>query len=280
MILVTGATGQVGRGVVARLVGRGVRVRALSRRPEQAALPAAVEVVRGSVEDADSLRAALDGVERAFIVLSGDIDRQERSLAALTAAAGTLRHLVLLSSSAVLHPVPHAIKDNHVKAEEAIRGTGIPWTFLRPGPFHTNSLWWAKTIKEKGFARCLIGNNPGAPIDPDDIAAVAARVLTEEGHEYQSYELTGGELLTSGEQVRTLSDVLGREIEFLVATQAEATEVFTQLSGDRESSTTNIEALHSPKVPWGRPVDTVKELTGRAPRPFREWAAANAHQFR
>ncbi|MBB5802210.1 uncharacterized protein YbjT (DUF2867 family) [Saccharothrix ecbatanensis] len=279
MILVTGATGQVGRGVVTRLVGRGARVRALSRQPEKAALPAAVEVVQGSPDDADSLHAALAGVEKAFVVLTGDIDSQAQTLAT-AAAAGTLRHMVVLSSSAVLHPVPHAIKDNHEKAERAIRGTGVPWTFLRPGPFHTNSLWWAKTIQTRGVARCLIGNNPGAPIDPDDIAAVAVQVLSEEGHEYSSYELTGGELLTSEEQVRIIGDALGKEIEFLVATKSEATDVFTDLSWDREASTTNIEALHSPRVPWGRTVETVKEITGRAPRTFREWATTNAHLFR
>lgn len=276
MILVTGATGQVGRGVVTRLAGRGVRVRALSRQPEKAALPAAVEVLAGSAEDADSLKAALAGVDKAFVVLAGDIDLQARTLAA---AAGTLRHIVLLSSSAVVHPVEHAIKDNHVKAEQAIRETGVPWTFLRPGPFHNNSLWWAKSIRDKSVARCLIGNNPGAPIDPEDIAAVAVRALIEDGHENKSYELTGGELLTSGEQVETLRAVLGKDIEFVVATKPQAMDVFTQLSGDRESSVTNIEALHSPQVPWGKPLDTVKEITGRAPRTYREWAAANAHLF-
>jgi uncharacterized protein YbjT (DUF2867 family) len=277
MILVTGATGQVGHGVVTRLAGRSVPVRALSRQPERAALPAAVEVFRGSPEDADSLRTALAGVEKAFVVLAGDIDRQARTLAA---ASDTLRHIVLLSSSAVLHPLPHPIKDQHQKAERAIRATAVPWTFLRPGPFYANSSWWAKSIRDKGVARCLIGNNPGAPVDPDDIAAVAVHALTEPWHEYESYELTGSELVTSGEQVQVLSDVLGKNIEFVVATKAEAVDVFTQLSGDRESAITNIEALHSPQVPWGRPVGTVKEITGRAPRSFREWATANTHLFR
>ncbi|MFF3291985.1 SDR family oxidoreductase [Streptomyces sp. NPDC003023] len=278
MILVTGATGKVGREAAAQLAAAGRRVRALSRTPDQARLPEGVEVVAGSPADAASLTAAFEGVTAALVVLSGDVAGEARNVAEAAAGSG-VEHLVFLSSASVLHPDAHGIADEHRAAEEAVTGSGVATTFLRPGPFHANTSWWIRSVRERGAVRCWIGNNAGAPIDEYDIASCAVAALGDERHRGRAYVLTGPEVLTSREQARILGEVLGRELDFSVAPQEEVVDVFTGITGDRAAAVTNVAALHSPRVPWARPTDAVRELTGREPRPYRRWAQANAALF-
>ncbi|MGQ0840963.1 NAD(P)H-binding protein [Actinokineospora sp.] len=271
MILVTGATGKVGGRVLARLVARGLPVRALTRDPAKAEFPAGVEVATGSPADTDAMTAALDGVDAVFAVLVGDVAAQVGGFAAAVEAADT-RRVVLLSSSAVNHPVRHRIGDEHRAAEVALAAVAQEWTFLRPGPFHSNALWWVRSVRESGTVRCLVGNRPGAPIDPDDVAAVAVRALTEDGHAGMAYELTGPQVLTSGDQVRILARTAGRAIGFEVATEAQAVDTFAAIGGDRVVAEGNVAALRSRSVPWGRVDTTAERLLGRAPRRFHDWA--------
>lgn len=278
MILVTGATGRVGGEAVRQLATRGQPVRALTRRPAEAGLPPQVEVAEGGAHDARSLVRALDGVDTVFVVLVGDVEAQARNVAAALGETGRPVRVVLLSSSAVLHPVRHRIGDEHRIAEELVRPAAGTWTLLRPGPFHTNALWWARSITERGVARCLVGNQPGAPIDPADIAAVAVAALTGAGHDGAAYELTGPEVLTSREQVAILSRLLGQPIAFEVATKAEAVEAFAAVTG-LVAARTNVEALHSPQVPWSRATRTVQEVLGGPPRSFASWAEAHLGRF-
>ena len=278
MFLVTGATGKVGREAVDQLLALGHPVRALSRSPQEAGLPRGVEVVAGSPADPVSLAAAFDGVTAALVVLSGDVGGEAANVAAAARAAGTSR-IVLLSSAGVEHPMPHGIAQEHRAAEVVIEESGVPWTFLRPGPFHANTSWWIPAVRETGSVRCWIGNNPGAPIDEYDIASVAVVALTRDGHLGKSYLLTGPETLTSEEQARILGDVLGRQLEFSVAPPEEVVEVFTKITGDRPAAETNVAALRSPGVPWAGPTGAVRDLTGREPRPYRRWAVENAALF-
>lgn len=280
MILVTGATGKVGRHVVTGLLNRGHRVRALSRNPRRAAVPIGVEVVAGSPSDAESCAKALEGVHTAFVILVGDVETQAKEFAAALKRMTSRCRLVLLSSASVLHPLPHRISEEHRRAEELLSGTSTEWTFLRPGPFHSNALWWANSIRSSGRARCLVGNQPGAPIDPADVAAVAVRALTEDGHLNAAYQLTGAQVLTSAEQVRIIAEVIGQPVEFEVATKKETVATFTALGGDRRNAEANAVALRSSKVPWARPVHTAATLLGRPPRSFRSWAAEHAALFR
>ncbi|MEU4584476.1 NAD(P)H-binding protein [Kitasatospora aureofaciens] len=278
MFLVTGATGKVGREAVDQLLALGHPVRALSRNPEEANLPAGVEVAAGSPADPASLAAAFDGVAAALVVLSGDVAGEAANVAAAARAAGTSR-IVLLSSAGIEHPLPHGISQEHRASEVAIEESGVPWTFLRPGPFHANTSWWIRTVRETDSVRCWIGNNPGAPIDEYDIASVAVVALTQNGHLGKSYLLTGPETLTSEDQARILGEVLGRDLEFSVAPPEEVVDVFTGITGDRPAAETNVAALRSPEVPWAKPTRAVRDLTGREPRPYRRWAVENAALF-
>lgn len=279
MILVTGATGKVGRHVVTGLLAQGHRVRALSRTPRAAALPAGVEVVAGSPADAESCAAALAGAHAAFVVLAGDVATQAREFAAAVKAAGGGCRVVLLSSASVLHPLRHRIGDEHRQAEELLSGAAGEWAFLRPGPFHSNALWWASSIRDSGRARCLVGNQPGASIDPADVAAIGILALTGAGQPGATYQLTGAQVLTSAEQVQIIAEVIGRHIEFEVVTTKEAVATFTALGGDPDAAAANVAALRSPQVPWARPVRSAAELLGRPPRSFRSWVAEHAARF-
>jgi uncharacterized protein YbjT (DUF2867 family) len=278
MFLVTGATGKVGREAVDQLLALGHPVRALSRSPEEANLPEGVDVAAGSPADPASLAAAFDGVTAALVVLSGDVGGEAANVAAAARAAGTSR-IVLLSSAGIEHPMPHGIAEEHRAAEVVIEESGVPWTFLRPGPFHANTSWWIGTVRGTGSVRCWIGNNPGAPIDEYDIASVAVVALTQDGHLGKSYLLTGPETLTSQEQARILGSVLGRDLEFSVAPPEEVVDVFAGITGDRAAAETNVAALRSPEVPWARPTGVVRDLTGREPRPYRQWAVENVALF-
>jgi len=280
MIFVAGATGKVGGHVVTRLRRAGRPVRALSRNPERANLPAGVEVVAGSPADVEASAAALTGVDAAFVCLVGDVEAQAGAFAAAVRRVGGVGRLVLLSSSAVQHPVRHRIGDEHRAAEKLIVEVAPDATLLRPGPFHSNALWWAAAIREQSLTRCLVGNNPGAPIDPDDLAAVAVEALAPDGHAGRRYELTGPEVLTSAEQVGIIADEIGRAITFQVAAPDEVVAMFASITGDRSAAATNVAALHSPQVPWSRTTDTVERLLARKPRTFRQWVAANADLFR
>ncbi|MEV7503821.1 NAD(P)H-binding protein [Streptomyces sp. NPDC093018] len=278
MILITGATGKVGREAVRQLLGLGHGVRALSRRPETAGLPGGADVVAGSPADPVSLDDAFTGVSAVLAVLVGDVPAEAANIARAARRAGTGR-IVLLSSASVRHPLPHGIADEHRAAEEAVLRSGAAWTFLRPGPFHANTSWWSRTVRERGAVRCWIGNNPGAPVDEYDIASTAVAALTQDGHEGRSYLLTGPQTLTSREQTRILGDVLGRTLDFSVAPADEVVDVFAGITGDRTAAATNVAALRSPEVPWAKPTTAVRDLTGREPRPYRRWAVENAALF-
>ena len=279
MILVLGATGKVGRSVVDELVARGRPVRAVSRRPDTAGLPPAVEVREGSPQDVTALTAALDGVDAAFVVLVGDVEAQACGVAAAASVVGQLKRLVLLSSASVVHPVAHRIGEEHRVAEDVLSQVVPTVTRLRPGPFHSNSLWWAHAIRDTGRVRCLVGNQPVAPVDPADVAAVGVAALTTDGHAGRAYELTGPQVLTSADQVRVLEEVLGRPIGFDVATQEQAVGVFSAITGDPVTAAGNVRALHSPQVPWARVSPLGTEILGRRLRTYREWATAHRDLF-
>ncbi|HEV2669133.1 MAG TPA: NAD(P)H-binding protein, partial [Blastocatellia bacterium] len=195
-ILVTGATGNVGRQVVSQLLATGARVRALTRNPASAALPGEVDVVRGDLLDPNALYARLGGVEAVFLVWRSLADD---AAPFLNAVATRARRIVFLSSAAVRDDVEqqtNPIGKAHAEIEGLIEKSGLEWTFLRPGGFATNALWWwAPQIRMSDVVRWPYGAAAWAPIHERDIAAVAVRALTEKGHGGAKYFLTGGQSL-------------------------------------------------------------------------------------
>jgi len=281
MLLATGATGHIGRELVRELDARGAAFRILVRDPARAAgLPERAERVIGDLGTPATMAAALDGVERLFLLVPGiGIDHTEHAIAAAQAAG--VQHIVYLSSYAVIgDPIP-AMGRWHHEREQLIRASGIPATFLRPCGFMTNAFDWLPTLREAGYVLDPIGPGRAAPIDPADIAAVAAVTLTEDGHQGKEYLLTGGEVLTVAEQVRILAKAIGRDIEIrTVATPAEAVRFRYPHGAPQALADALIEGLNLMRADTtGVRSDTVQHILGREPRTFAAWCAHNAHAF-
>ncbi|GAA4609701.1 NAD(P)H-binding protein [Actinoallomurus liliacearum] len=277
MILITGATGNVGRHLVTRLSASGVRVRALTRDPEAAGLPAGVETVAGDLGRPESLEAALEGVDSVFLVWPF-LDA-EGAPAVLDAIKRRARRVVYLSSLGVddrAERQADLINQFHADLERAIEQSGLGWTFLRAGTFAANTLGWAEQVRTGDVVRYPFAGEK-AIIHEADIAAVAARVLTEDGHDGAKYVLTGPEALTTADRVRIIGEAVGRTLRF-EQTTAEAARA--SMLGDGWPPAL-VDALLS--GPDDRPAEvtaTVGELTGTPALTFRQWAAEHADAFR
>jgi uncharacterized protein YbjT (DUF2867 family) len=275
MLVVTGATGNVGGEVVAALAGREEGVRALVRDPAGAALPAGVDVVQGDLELPESLTPALDGARAVFLLGGwGDMPGLLRRFG----RAG-VEHVVLLTSRCVVGGMAdNAITRMWLDSEAAVRGSGLAWTILRPSGYHANALRWRAQLRQGDIVRAPWPDIAVAAIDPADIAAVAAVVLTGPGHDGAAYSLSGPEPLTPGDQVATLAAVLGRPLRYEPLSDEQAR---AEMAPDTPAP--YIDAFfrfYSGGEFDDSPVlDTVAQLTGRPPRSFAQWARAHADAF-
>jgi uncharacterized protein YbjT (DUF2867 family) len=280
-VLVTGATGRVGRALVGRLLEAGVPVRALTRRPAAAGLPAAVEVVAGDLTVPESLEAALRGVRAAFLLWTAP---PATAPAVIERLALHTRRVVLLSSP---HNVPHPFFQQpnpmarfHAELERLIASAGLESTILRPGMFASNTaIWWGPAIRDGDVVRWPCGAAQTAPIDERDIAAVAARALCEDGHGGAEYVLTGPESLSQAEQVSEIGAALGRTLRF----QELSPEEFRRETAGVWPGPVVDMLLAAWGAAIGLPAyvtSTVADVAGAPPRTFRRWAADHADAFR
>jgi uncharacterized protein YbjT (DUF2867 family) len=275
MKLVTGATGNVGREVVDSLLARDASVRAAVRDATGAGMPDGAEVVTADLESPETLTTALRGIDGVFLLGGwGDMP----GILRLVREAGVER-VVLLSSRCVIGGRPdNPITGMWLDSEAAVRDSGVAWSVLRASGFQSNALRWLPQLREGDVVRAPWPDIPIAAIDPADIAAVAATVLTESGHGGTAYTLSGPAPLTPGEQVATLADVLGRPLryeplsdeqartEMAETTPAAYLDAFFRFYSDGEFDDSAV-------------VDTVRRLTGDQPRTFARWAEAHAEGF-
>lgn len=281
MILVTGATGNVGGEVVRQLLAAGVRVRALVRDASKAKLDLKVDVAVGDFTTPDSLAKAVAGVEKVFSLAVGPQGPAHELALAIAAKKAGVSHIVGLSVLGAGSGGQNAILQWHDAGERAIRESGVAWTFVRPGGFMSNARNWIDTVKSSGKVFAPYGDGKTAPIHTHDIAAVVVKALTGSGHEGKSYSLTGDEALTTGEQVHQLSEAVGKPIEY-VSVSDEAARGGMLKSG---MPSVLVEALiqMGAAVRGGHMAEvlpTVQEVTGQKPRTFASWAKENAGAFR
>ncbi len=215
-ILVIGATGNVGRPTVAGLVEKGESVRALSRSKEKlSALPAGVSGVIGDLESGDGLQDACDGMDKVFLITANGETETARGINAVKAAsAAGVRHIVFLT---VNNPdkepaVPHYRAK--LPIEDAIRDSGMDYTFLRPNFFNQTDLSVIPVIKEHGIYSMPIGSIGQNRIDTRDIADCALRVLTEDGHAGASYSLHGPDTINGASAAAIYAKHFGREVHY------------------------------------------------------------------
>ncbi|MBM7052895.1 MULTISPECIES: NAD(P)H-binding protein [Streptomyces] len=279
MILVTGATGAVGREVAAQLAAAGP-VRILARRPGRLTVRGdGVEAVAGEYGDRPALDRALRGVDSVFLVTNSPTEPDDERVAAAAAAAG-VRHLVKLSMMAVEEPgADDFITRRQRENEEAIRQSGVPWTFVRPRTFMSNTLSWAPGIRAAGVVRALYGDAPVACVDPRDVAAVAVAALTGTGHEGRAYAVSGPEAITAREQTAQLSRVLGRPLRFEeLGVDAARTALLAKYP--RPVAEAFLESAERQREgAKAAVVSTVQELTGHQARSYRVWSADHADAF-
>ncbi|MEU0247421.1 NAD(P)H-binding protein [Streptomyces sp. NPDC006235] len=279
MIVVTGATGTVGR-VVARLLARDHPVRLFVRSPDKAGtLDGRVEVVRGQYDDRDALRRALEGARAAFLVTNHPTEPDDARFAEAAAAVG-LRHVVKLSGFSVGDPeADDFITRRQQENEEIIRASGLDWTFLRPRAFMSNTLSWAASVRNEGVVRALHGGAGHSVIDPRDVAEAAVRALTEPGHAGRAYALTGPEAITAAEQAEQLGKVLGRPLEFRELTVDQARESLLRRYPPVLAEALLRSAEHLAAGRKAHVTRTFEELVGRRPASFGQWAADHRTAF-
>lgn len=280
MIIVTGATGHVGGELVAQLAAAHQPVRAMTRRPKALAAPPGVDVVFGDSDDPASLDRAFDGAERAFLMSAqpvGSAAQPTHDLRLVRAAqrAG-VRHIVKLSVYSVRGD--DVLDMWHREAEAAVMDSGLDWTLLRPGRFMSNALYWAPMIRRGDTVHIPFADRPAAPIDPADIAAIAAAALTADDHRNVAYQLSGPEVLTPAEELRILATTLGRPLRLVEPTTDEAKAGLLR-SGMSEPV---VEAVVARILTGGEGAEvlpTVEQVLGRPPVTFDAWARKHAGAF-
>ena len=275
MILVTGATGNVGGELVRALAGAGQRVRALTRAEDPKAFPWGVQQVTGDLNKPESMRAALAGV-RGMFLYPGYQDMAGTLAAARQAG---VRHVALLSgSSAASGDMSNAISRYMIESETAVRQSGLAWTMIRSFGFMSNTLQWVPQLRAGDLVRASFAGVPVAVIDPYDIAAVAAAALTSDGHEGRVYTVSGPESLRPADRARILGEVLGRHLGFEGQPDDEAR---AEMSASMPAAYVDafFDFYVTGTLDESRPRPDVADVTGRPPRTFRQWAQAHASLF-
>jgi uncharacterized protein YbjT (DUF2867 family) len=288
-ILVIGSTGHVGSQIVAQLVDNGVPVRAMTRNPGAARLPAQVQLVGGELTSPETLEPALNGVDSVFLVWTAPPAAFPEVLERIARRA---RRIVYLSAPLKTpHPFfqqPNATRVVAERIERSIEGSGLEWTFLRPGMFACNAPhWWGQQLRAGDLVRWPYLDVPTAPIDPRDIAAIGVRALCEDGHAGAEYVLTGPESLTQREQISIVGSVLGRRLRIEEMTADEARKELVGVMDWGMVPATSVAAVIEKLLSaWcaaaGLPAfvsTTFAEITGTRPRTFRQWVGDHAGDF-
>lgn len=276
MYFVTGATGNAGSAVVRALLAAGQPVRALVRDGRQSAVPPGAEPVAGDLNRPDTFAEALTGVRGAFL-LSG-YERMPDTLARLR-DAGAERVVLLSSSSAPSGDTSNAIARYHIESEALVRESGLPWTFLQPNSFMSNTLRWLPQLRKGDVIRLPFAHVPVAAIDPDDVGAVAAAALMKPEHEGRAYRLSGPEPLRPADQVEILARVLRRDLRYEIQPDDEARAEMSQ-SMPAPYADAFFQFFAEGTLDESAVLPTVEEITGRPPRLFEPWARDHAAAFR
>lgn len=283
MILFTGLTGKVGAAIVKVLPEFGVRARGLVRDPcKAAALEAAgVEVAVGDLGDAAAVSVALEGCEKAFLLMANGPRQLELEQGFIAAAQGAgLAHLVKMSATGADSASPAVLKRFHGDAEECLRGSGLPYTVIRPNFFMQNLLWMAAEIGARSSFSMPMGQGRVGIIDVRDVARFVLTALTQPGHENKTYEITGPELVSFHGIARQLSTATGRTIRYIDI----APEAFRRALAQWMPDAWQVEAVAGlfaliAQDQGALVNDVYRQITGRAPGGLQQFFQDHAPAF-
>ncbi|GAB2505464.1 NAD(P)H-binding protein [Nocardiopsis aegyptia] len=281
MIVVTGATGNIGRHLVTTLADAGEQVRAIARRPPDTGVPEGVEYRTADLSRPADLPSAVEGADALFLLLGPELSASGAAAASVTdhaRAAGVARIVAVSSLAAATRP--DAPSHAGMRAlEDAVRGSGPGWTLLRPGGFFSNAFSFAETVRERRTVLAPFGDVALPAVDPADIAGVAAAALRDPRHEGRTYVLTGPEPVSPRQQAAAIGAVLGTGIDFVELTRDQAREhLLAAMPASVADGTLDILGAPSEEEVLVSP--DVDKVLGRAPRTFADWAARNAAAFR
>jgi len=269
MILITGAGGNVGKEVLKAIAQTKAQVRAGFQSANKATAPAGVEIAIIDYKQPDTVRAALKDVDRVFLVgpPTAELPALERSAVDIIAESN-VQHIVKLSAMGgrdAIFPWQHA------ESEDYILSSGVPYTFLRPNGFMQNLInYSAGTINSQNAFYGSEGDGRVSQIDVRDIAAVVAKVLTEDGHLSKTYTLTGPQALNNTEIAQMLSDALGREIRFVNLPAADLKQALLSAGMTEWSANALLDLQRLYREGKAATVTRdVEEILGREPTSFR-----------
>jgi uncharacterized protein YbjT (DUF2867 family) len=283
VILVTGSGGNVGGALVAQLRASGIPFRAAYHSAEDAreAIKAGIDAVAIEMAEPRTVQVALDGVSRVFLLgaMSPEQARNESNVVEAAISAGVERIVKqsLWRADEELTPIARL----HRPVERMLEDSAVDWTFLRANFYmQTFSRNWAESIRSANLFSSPLIRGPVAFIDVNDVAAVAVRALTEDGHARKAYPLTGPEALTYEQAALVLSDVLGRVITYQGMSNEQALSVLPQFGVPVFEAEALVEVCN---VYLDEGVETVtttvEEITGRAPTSFREFVGNHRELF-
>ncbi|SNQ50296.1 conserved hypothetical protein [Frankia canadensis] len=281
MIVVTGATGNVGRPLVEALAAAGSTVTAVSRRSAAQAAPDGVRTIAADLTSPDALRPAFDGAEALFLHDGGASAETLRpgEILDLAKAGGITRVVVLSSQGVRTRPDSHSHGVLMRSLEDAVRQSGLDWTILRPGGFNSNMFAWADSIRTRRTVVAPFGDVAMPTIDPADIANVAAAALREDGHAGRIHELTGPALTTPRQRAALIADALGEPISFIEQPPEEARAQMLHFMPAWAVDTT-LAVLGEPTPDEQQISPAVEQILGRPPRTFDAWVTRHVPAFR
>lgn len=280
MIVVTGATGNIGRPLVAALAAAGEQVTAVSRRLPDSGVPTGVVHRQADLGEPGRLEAVGAGADALFLLLTGEllVDGADPRDLLKAATAGGVQHVVLLSSQAA-GTRPKAPSHSRLRAfEEAVQQAGPDWTILRPAGFYSNAYAWAEMIRAQQLIAAPFGDVGLPSIDPADIAAVAAAVLLGGNHAGHTYELTGPAPISPRQQAQAIGAALGASLRFAELSREQARAYMLQFMPEPVVDGT-LDILGEPTAAEQRVSPDVEHLLRRPPAAFAEWAARNVTAF-
>jgi len=280
MILITGASGNVGKEVLRQIAQTGARVRAAFQSASKAATaPSGVEVVTMDYNQPRTVQAALKGVDRVFLVgpPTANLPVLERK-AVDEIRQSSVRQIVKL---AAMGGRESTFARQHAESEDYIKSTGVPYTFLRANGFMQNLVNYnAGTINaQNAFYGCQ-GDGKVSHIDLRDVAAVAVKVLTDDGHEGKAYSVTGPEALSNAQIAQILSDDLGREISYVDLPPAQFKQALLAAGVDEWSADALIDLQRLYREGKAATVTRdVEQVLGRKPLTFEQFSRDYASAF-
>ncbi|MCE7011314.1 NAD(P)H-binding protein [Kibdelosporangium philippinense] len=267
--LVTGATGNAGRRVVEHLLRKGQRVGALTRNPGKGSFPEGVEVVAGDLTDPSTLD--FRGITGIHLLTIGGDDY---------ATLKTGPDIVTLAEKHGVRKIVTLWNGQSGPVEEAVEQSSLEWTHIEPTDFMSNALHWAKAIQATGKLEEPFGDSLNAAVHEADVGAVAATVLVEDGHAGKRYSVTGPEPLTPRHKLDQISDAIGRPLEFVELTEAQARARWKQAGHAEEMIDILVAWQSNPPAAAYTVTATVEDITGQKPKSFRQWAEENVDKFR